>query len=591
MKRIWQKLTLALALIMGLAGLTGTAAVFQIAPNGKAMHWNFSFYDSALFPDQNPTTLAIRYHLSAQGWSTTNTAAELNAIRASFAQWQAVSGTKLKFEEGAPVSGVTDVNVTDGQNMVVWLPGNRTINGGTTFFPSGSAGITVLSGSDTDEIIAEADIVLNSSRSWFTDFDLTKTEGQFVETVALHEIGHFIGLNHATLGGSTMFWFGPQGIGAQTGLSSDDITAVRTIYGTTSLASLKGTVTLNGSAVLGANVTLESANGLVLAGTVSKADGSYELDALPAGPAFLRVTALDPPDNQDTYLVRGTDLDPYTSAYNNAVTAFLPTQNLPVTLTAGVATTQNVAVSAGAPPFRITETRQFLTADARQSGDICIQLTPGKSNLWVGVYIPTLPSTNATLRITGDGLTYGDTVVVTKALRSLSLVQVPVTVATNATPGVRSITVTSGGFTAWANGFAEVLPTVYDFNFDGLDDLFQRRYWSPFTRPEAAPEADPDGDGFVNRREAVMGSDPTNPLSVNYRVTRVKLAANGTTVTWESAPGRRYQVYSRANLQGAAWQTVGSPVTAATGTAGETSQYLDTRPTDVLRFYQVRDAQ
>jgi hypothetical protein len=589
MKRTWQKLTLAL--IAGFAGLTGTAAVFQIAPNGKAMHWNFEFYDSALFPDQNPTTLAVRYHLSAQGWSTTNTAAELNAVRAAFAQWQAVSGTKLKFEEAAPVSGVSDVNVTDGQNMVVWLPGNRFINGGTTFFPSGSAGITVLSGSDTDEVIAEADIVLNSSRSWFTAFDLNKTEGQFIETVALHEIGHLIGLNHATLGGSTMFWFGPQGIGAQTGLSADDITAVRTLYGTVSFASLKGTVTLNGAAVLGANVTVESTNGLVLAGTVSKANGTYELNGLPAGPALLRVTALDPPDSQDTYLVRGLDLDPYTSAYNNAATAFLPTTNQPVTLTAGSATTKNVAVAAGTPSFRITETRQFLTESARQSGDVCIQLTPGQSNLWVGVYVPALPSTNATLRITGDGLTYGDTVVVPKALRSLSLVQVPVTVATNATPGVRSLTVTSGGFTAWANGFAEVLPPVYDFNFDGFDDLFQRRYWSPFTRAEAAPEADPDGDGFVNRREALMGSDPTSPLSVNYRVTRVKLAANGTTVTWESAPGRRYQVYSRANLDGAAWQTVGAPVTAATGSAGETSQYLDTRPTDALRFYQVRDAQ
>ncbi len=587
MKRIWRKL----AVVLLLAAMPSKAAVLQIAPNGLPMHWNFAFYDAELFPDQNPTTLAIRYHLSAQGWSTTNTAAELDAVRAAFAQWQAVSGTKLKFEEAALVNNASDVNTSDGQNMVVWLPDNRTINGGTTFFPSGAAAVTVLAGSATDEIIAEADIVLNKNRGWFTGFDLARTEGQFIETVALHEIGHMIGFNHSPVGGATMFWFGQQGIGAQAGLSSDDISGLRATYGTGSFATLKGTVTLNGAAVLGANVTLETTTGLVLAGTVTKANGSYELAGLPAGAGILRVTALDPPDSQDTYLVRGIELDPYTSAYNNANTSFLPATNLAVTLTAGTTATKNVAVTAGAPPFRITETRQFLTADARQSGDICIQLTPGQSNLWVGVYVPTLPAGTATLRLTGDGITYGDTVVVSHALRSLSLVQVPVTVATNATPGVRSLTVTAGGFTAWANGFAEVLPTVYDFNFDSLDDRFQRRYWSPFTRAESAPEADPDGDGFVNRREAVMGSDPTSALSVNYRVTKVKVAGNGTTVTWESAPNRRYQVYSRANLQGAAWQTVGSPVTAAAGTAGETTQFLDSRPTDVFRFYQVRDAQ
>ena len=83
-----------------------------------------------------------------------------------------------------------------------------------------------------------------------------------------------------------------------------------------------------------------------------------------------------------------------------------------------------------------------------------------------------------------------------------------------------------------------------------------------------------------------MGSSPTDKLSVNYQVTSVKLAANGTTVAWESAPGRSYQVFSRADLKGAAWLPVGLPVKAA----GEAAQFLDSRPADTLRFYQVRDA-
>jgi hypothetical protein len=216
-----------------------------------------------------------------------------------------------------------------------------------------------------------------------------------------------------------------------------------------------------------------------------------------------------------------------------------------------------------------------------------MQLTPGQSNAWVGVYVPTLTGTNATLRLTGGGLAYGPTMVVSNALRHMWLVQVPVNVAADAAPGLRSVSVTAGGFTAWANGFAEVLPATYDFNFDGLNDVFQRRWFSPFTRPEAGPEQDPDGDGFVNRREASMGSNPTDKLSVNYRVLSVKLAGNGTTVTWESAPNRSYQVFSHADLRGSVWQPVGSPVKAG----GETAQFLDNRATDSLRFYQVRDAQ
>ena len=82
-----------------------------------------------------------------------------------------------------------------------------------------------------------------------------------------------------------------------------------------------------------------------------------------------------------------------------------------------------------------------------------------------------------------------------------------------------------------------------------------------------------------------MGSDPTKASSVNWRITNVKLSAQGTTVSWDSAPGRKYQVYARDNLAGSSWQAVGGTVTVA----GESGQFLDTRPTDSLRFYQVRD--
>lgn len=579
-------------LIVGAAlGWEANAAVLRFADNGLPLRWNINQYDPDLLPDQNPATLAIRYHLMSEGWSPANRTRELDAIRTAFTQWQAVPGLRLKFEEGASVSGVTDVDASDFKNTVVWLHGNRFINQNHTFFSTFATGITVLTGSITDEIIAEADIALNSDMEWFTDFSSQSFEGQFVEAVALHEIGHFIGLNHSPAGGATLFSSTTGGINSTAGLSVDDMTAALALYGDPATlktrSTLKGTVTAGSTPVLGAVVSVEDATGTLLASTVTRADGSYQLPALPAGASLVRVTPLDGATANG--LVSGPEIDTSDrNEYSAAATGFLPNPAQPVSLPGGGTVSWNWTVTNGAAPFRIAKTRRLLTPEDRTAGANCVQLKPGLTNAWVGVYLPSFVATNADLRITGDGLTFGPTVVVPKALAGMTLVHAPVNVAATAAPGLRSVSVTASGYTAWAIGFVEVQPAVPDFNFDGLDDRFQRRYWSPFTRTEAAPSADPDGDGFVNRREYVMGSDPTNAASVNYRITKVKLDGTGTTVTWESAPGRRYQVYRRSGLDGAIlWIPVGTAVLAV----GETAQILDSQPTQTLGFYQVRDVQ
>ena len=587
------RLRWALAVALGM-GLTAEGAVFRLGDNGRPLRWNIDTYDVDLEPEQNPVTLAIRFHLVAEGWSAANRARELDNIRSAFAQWQAIPGIRVKFEEGTPVTGVKDVDANDFQNTVVWLPGDRFINQGHTYFSDGLAGVTVLTGSQTDETIAEADIVLNSNRQWTTELNPQSVEGTSLEAVALHEIGHLLGLNHSPLGGATLFFQTPGGHTSALGLSTDDTGAALSLYGDAatlkSRATLSGGVKMGGVPVLGAIVTVEDASGLVLSATATHADGGYQLPGLTPGPVQVRVTPLDPASGgTGVRLVGGAELDTSDRVeYLNSNTAFLPTPNQSLTLTAGGTLTKDFAVTAGTPPFRIGKTRRLLTPEDRTSGNICVQLSPGQTNAWIGVYVPGFSGTSAELRVTGDGLTVGPTLVTPNALASMALIQAPVDVSVNASPGLRSLSVTSGGYTAWANGFAEVVPLVLDYNFDGLDDLFQRRFWSPFTRAEAAPDADPDDDGFVNRREYRMGSDPTNPASVNYRITRVKMDSGGTTITWESAPGRRYQVYRRATVAGGpTWVPVGPVVVAP----GETSQLLDPQVGEILGFYQVRDAQ
>ncbi|MFZ9855754.1 MAG: matrixin family metalloprotease, partial [Limisphaerales bacterium] len=531
----------------------------------------------------------IRYHLSTEAWSAANRDRELDAIRDAFAIWQSVPGIRYQFEEASMVSGVQDVNSVDGINMVVWLPSNRMLDGGSIFFPSGVAGLTVLSGSTADEIIAEADIVLNRDLQWFTEYNPSRTAVNHVETVALHEIGHLLGLNHAAVGGSTMFWHISDAVGASSGLSSDELTGIRAVYGQTAgvTGRLLGSVTSGGVGVKGAVVVVEDSEGRLVGSAVSRIGGTYEVGGLAPGVYRVRVIPLDPGTlGRDSYLVRGEDLDvTTTNEFAGSAPEFLPLTVDGVTVKPGQDTTRALAVTAGAQPFRITETRRYLDPSGFSSGDDTIQLSPGQTNASVAVYVPNLQATEGTLRITGAGLTFGPTEFKPGSLRKLTRVQVPVSVAPDALPGVRSLFLTVNGHTAWANGFVEILPAFPDFNFDGLNDLFQRRYFSPFTRKEAAPASDPDGDGYSNVREERMGSDPTDKASVNYRIVSVKRWVDRTVITWESGIGQTYRIWSRVRLDGATWEL------RATGirSAGELTEWTDTQPGTDQRFYRVEN--
>ena len=165
----------------------------------------------------------------------------------------------------------------------------------------------------------------------------------------------------------------------------------------------------------------------------------------------------------------------------------------------------------------------------------------GQSNLVIGVASDTLPTNNATLTITGDGLTLGPTTF--QPLGSLNIISVSVSVASNATPGLRSLVVQRGGDLAYANGFLEILPPVPDYNFDGLDDRFQRQYFPLFTALEAGPNVDVDGDGFNNQAEYISGTNPTNSLE-NLRITTFDTTPGGTSanLTWSSVLSRCYLI-------------------------------------------------
>lgn len=73
----------------------------------------------------------------------------------------------------------------------------------------------------------------------------------------------------------------------------------------------------------------------------------------------------------------------------------------------------------------------------------------------------------------------------------------------------------------------------YDGNGDGLPDAWQMQYFGCVTCPQAAPGADPDGDGFTNLQEFEAGTNPTLPSpTAPSNLAATAVATNQINLSW-----------------------------------------------------------
>ena len=564
--------------------ISSRAYVVGTNSSGNTAKWNLLTTQAGISTNVVDTgTHAIRFYLASDGFSTNNTTAELNAVRDAFNQWQAIPNTYVKFEEAGLINPPVDINTSDNTNVVYWTKSSTLVNGGRNDI-GGALGVTFLSYGVPNNIIQQADIVFNGvDYNWFTDYFSGDTTDVFVEGVAQHETGHFIGLEHSPLGAATMLWDGGDGVSVQVGVSSDDMYAVRYLYpsGLTNAGALKGTITKGGSPVLGAAVFFRNSAGNTVAGTVSDTSGNYLAASLPTGSYQVRVSPLDSTNAAET-MVTGPNIK---STYAKADTSFLPTTNYTATVANGVTNTLNMTVTAGTLPFHITSIRFPAPSPFSYSwAPLPTSMVVGQSNYTIGVVSKDLPTSGATLSITGDGLTLGSPTF-DPNLDGIgdNFISIPISVSSNATPGPRDFIVTQGTNVVYANGFLEIQPAKPDNNFDGLDDTFQRHYFSPWTAAQAGPNADPDLDGANNYSEYIAGTDPTNPNSV-LKMTGVSRTNSTATVRWQAVVGKKYQLNYRTNLKAGSWTNSGSVFTANS----TNSQTTDAVGTNALRFYRVQ---
>ena len=224
------------------------------------------------------------------GSNVTGSREQAVVFRDSFQQWMEVSTALVSFTEGAS----TNVSVKPGFDQINVITTNVT----SADFSSTALGLTGTFSFTTtglDEFgrtidfpgqIIEADIMFNPQTSYSTSE--TTPEGTFdLASVATHEVGHLLGLDHSNILSSTMFPTVVAGASFPRDTEVDDRIGISTIYPATSFASfgaLSGTVrTTANVAVFGALVVAVDSNGQATASAVTDPNGEFTIQGLEAG--------------------------------------------------------------------------------------------------------------------------------------------------------------------------------------------------------------------------------------------------------------------------------------------------------------------
>lgn len=177
------------------------------------------------------------FALEPEGSADVDDGSDLQAVRDAFRSWACVEGQGLRFVEGDE-PGVKVADRSDEVNSIYWDEVNDFGFGPGTFATTVTPGG---GGPDGEiEVREGADIIFNGfDYTWATDPDVvTGGGGVDVQSVAVHEIGHWLGLAHPCDGDvclgldeSIMTPTSPSDVVARD-LQQDDIDGLLELYAT-----------------------------------------------------------------------------------------------------------------------------------------------------------------------------------------------------------------------------------------------------------------------------------------------------------------------------------------------------------------------
>lgn len=220
----------------------------------------------------------IRFTIHEVGEPTIGDGSDSLAVRLAFRAWE-TADSRLRFlEDTDPAQRARRDWRSDDVHLVVW---DETNESGLFGNASGLVAVTPIDFNPHTGEILDADVLLNGQRPFATNL----SSGAFdVQSIVTHEVGHFLGLDHSPIEGSTMTPITAHGDTRLRSLEADDRAAIAARYPVAlARAVIEGTVLRGGRPVRGAHVVAESDSGEPVSSTLTDAQGRYQIEGLAAG--------------------------------------------------------------------------------------------------------------------------------------------------------------------------------------------------------------------------------------------------------------------------------------------------------------------
>jgi len=301
-------------LLLGVAILGMFSAVALLATNFQIFEISAGNYADTMWPGTPPAiTWYENFTSKPANVVINNSVTPESVLNSAFSMWanaESPTGslaTNLSFNEGAASASLPQEPNFDCKNVIGFADPNG------SDFPTGVIAFALITSTPSGFLpgsncpayttpcpiancIVDVDIMFNPGATFATASAGSKQYD--LQSVATHEIGHLLGLDHSNIAHAVMYPYGDTSeIGIAESLSTDDIVGVGHLYpgpGTADGNGIEGTVAMNGNGVYAANVeAIDATTGNVITETLTDPSGNYHL-RLYNGTYYVYVQSLAP---------------------------------------------------------------------------------------------------------------------------------------------------------------------------------------------------------------------------------------------------------------------------------------------------------